>query len=104
VVQTRDLWLVSVNELQTAKDDMRHGMCVTAWGLVTEGQMRKLLITLSATLALAGCGGNSDAPKTSGQSQLYSTQRDALDKAKGVNDTLGRADMVRRAQEENQIR
>lgn len=65
--------------------------------------MRTLLITLIATLVVAGCG-NSDAPKASSQSRLYSTQRDALDKAKGVNDTLRQADMVRRAQEENQIR
>jgi hypothetical protein len=70
---------------------------------MTEGQMRTLLIAALA-LALAGCGGNSDAPKASGNSRLYSTQRDALDKAKGVNDTLRQADMVRRAQEENQIR
>ena len=67
--------------------------------------MRTLLIAaLVLVLALAGCGGNSDAPKASGDSRLYSTQRDALDKAKGVNDTLRQADMVRRAQEENQIR
>jgi uncharacterized protein YcfL len=71
---------------------------------MTEGQMRTLLITLIAALALASCGGNSDAPKASSQSRLYSTQRDALDKAKSVSDTLGQADMVRRAQEENQIR
>ena len=65
--------------------------------------MRTLLITLIAALALTGCGENSDAPKASGNSRLYSTQRDALDKAKGVNDTLRQADMVRRAQEDNQI-
>jgi len=66
--------------------------------------MRTLLITLVAALALASCSDNSDAPKASGKSRLYSTQRDALDKAKGVNDTLRQADMVRRAQEDNQIR
>ena len=65
--------------------------------------MRTLLITLIAALALTGCGGNSDAPKASGNSRLYSTQRDALDKAKGVNDTLRQEDTVRRAQEDNQI-
>jgi hypothetical protein len=65
--------------------------------------MRTLLITLIAALALTGCGGNSDAPKASGNSRLYSTQRDALDKAKGVNDTLRQADTVRRAQEDIQI-
>jgi hypothetical protein len=70
---------------------------------MTEGQMRTLLIAALA-LGLAGCGGNSDAPKAAGDSRLYSTQRDALDKAKGVNDTLRQADMVRHAQEENQIR
>jgi hypothetical protein len=66
--------------------------------------MRTLLITLIAALALTGCGGNSDAAKTSGKTRLYDTQRDALEKAKGVNDTLRQADLVRRAQEENQIR
>ena len=66
--------------------------------------MRTLLITLVAALALAGCSGNTDAPKAAGKSRLYSTQRDALDKAKGVNDTLRQADMVRHAQEDNQIR
>ena len=66
--------------------------------------MRTLLITLIVALALVGCGGNSDASKASGKSRLYSTQRDALEKAKGVNDTLRQAEMVRRAQEENQIR
>lgn len=63
--------------------------------------MRILLITLM--MALAGCGANSDAAKASSKSKLYSTQRDALEKAKGVNDTLRQADMVRRAHEDNQI-
>ena len=67
-------------------------------------EMRTLLIILIATLALAGCGGSSDAAKTSGKTRLFDTQRDALEKAKGVNETLKQADLARRAQEENQIR
>jgi len=63
--------------------------------------MRTLLIALIAAFALTGCGGNSDAAKKSGKTRLYDTQRDALEKAKGVNDTLRQADLVRRAQEEN---
>ena len=63
--------------------------------------MRTLLIALIAALALTGCGGNSDAAKKSSKTRLYDTQRDALEKAKGVNDTLRQADFVRRAQEEN---
>lgn len=64
--------------------------------------MRTLLITLMTALTLAGCGGGSDAAKASGKTRLFDTQRDALEKAKGVNDTLRQADMVRRAQEDNQ--
>lgn len=69
-----------------------------------EGELRTLLITLIATFALGGCGASTDAPNTSGKTRLLTSQRDALDKAKGVNDTIRQADMVRRAQEENQIR
>jgi len=64
--------------------------------------MRILLITLMAVLALAGCGASSDAAKATGKTRLFDTQRDALEKARGVNDTLRQADQARRAQEENQ--
>jgi len=63
-----------------------------------------LLITLMATLTIGGCGGSSDAAKASGKTRLFDSQRDALDKAKGVNDTLLQADAVRRAEEEKQAR
>ena len=64
--------------------------------------MRILVIALMAALVLTGCGGSSEAAKASGRTRLFDTQRDALEKAKGVNDTLRQADQARRAQEENQ--
>ena len=68
-------------------------------------EMRTLFITLIATLTLAACGGNTEPAGASGKTtRLLASQRDAIDKAKGVSDTLRQADMVRRAQEENQIR
>jgi hypothetical protein len=64
--------------------------------------VRILVITVMAALVLTGCGGSSDAAKASGKTRLFDTQRDALEKARGVNDTLRQADQARRAQEENQ--
>jgi len=66
--------------------------------------MRKLSITLGVVLAaaLAGCGNSSDAAKASGQSRLFDTQRDALEKAKAVSDTVLKAEQAQRAQEEKQ--
>jgi hypothetical protein len=66
--------------------------------------MRKLWITLGVTLtiALAGCGNNSNAAKASGQSRLFDTQRDALEKAKAVSDTMLKAEQAQREQEEKQ--
>ena len=66
--------------------------------------MRILLITLMTALTITGCDGSSDAAKASGKTRLFDTQRDALEKAKGVNDTLRQADTARRAEEENQAR
>jgi hypothetical protein len=67
-----------------------------------EKPMRILLIAVIAALTLAGCGRSSDAARASGKARLYDTQRGALEKAKGVNDTLRQADQARRAQEESQ--
>ena len=66
--------------------------------------MRRLCITVGVALALAvtGCGKSSDAAKAAGQSRLYDTQRDALEKAKAVSDTLLKAEQAQRAQEEKQ--
>lgn len=66
--------------------------------------MRKLWITLGLGLAvaLAGCGNSSDAAKASGQSRLYDTQRDVLEKAKAVNDTMLKSEQAQRAQEEKE--
>ena len=68
--------------------------------------MRQLLIVLGVALALglAGCGNKSDAAKASGQSRLFDDQRDALEKAKQVGNTLNAADQARRAEEESQTK
>ena len=65
--------------------------------------MRNLLVMAAAiaTLALSGCS-NSDPEKTQEKSRLFDAQRSALEKARGVNETLQRADQARRAQEESQ--
>lgn len=64
--------------------------------------VRIAVVTLMVALMLNGCGGSSDAAKASGKTRLFDTQRDALDKAKRVNETLRQADQARRAQEEQQ--
>jgi hypothetical protein len=66
--------------------------------------MRNLWITLGLALAvaLAGCGNSSDAAKASGQSRLYDTQRDVLEKAKAVNDTMLKAEQAQRGKEEKE--
>jgi hypothetical protein len=66
--------------------------------------MRKLWVILSVALAvaLAGCGNSSDAAKASGQSRLFDTQRDALEKAKALNDMALKAEQAQRGQEEKQ--
>jgi len=70
-------------------------------GAETEALVRALMIAVMAALALSGCS-NSDPEKTQEKSRLFDTQRSALEKARGVNETLQRADQVRRAQEESQ--
>jgi hypothetical protein len=66
--------------------------------------MRNLVIVFTVALALGsgGCGNSSDSAKASGQARLFDAQRDALEKAKTVNDTVLKADRARRAQEEKQ--
>ncbi len=66
--------------------------------------MRRLLIALGVALTLgsAGCGNSSDAAKASGKARLFDAQQDALEKAKGVNNTVLQADQTRRAQEDKQ--
>ena len=65
--------------------------------------MRELLVLAAATVALALCGcSNSDPAKAQEKSRLFDAQRNALEKARGVNETLQRADQARRAQEESQ--
>jgi hypothetical protein len=64
--------------------------------------MHKILIAfgVAAALVSAGCGNSSDAAKASGQSRLYDTQRDALEKAKQVNNTVLQANQARSSQED----
>jgi hypothetical protein len=64
--------------------------------------MHKILIALSVAAALtaAGCGNSSDAAKASGHSRLYDTQRDALEKARQVNNTVLQANQARTSQED----
>jgi predicted nucleic acid-binding Zn-ribbon protein len=66
--------------------------------------MRNFVIVFAVALALGcgGCGNSSDAAKASGQARAFDTQRDALEKAKTVNNTVLQADRARRAQEEKQ--
>jgi hypothetical protein len=66
--------------------------------------MRKLWIIpgMALAVALASCGNSSDAAKAAGQSRLYDAQRDALEKAKAVNDTMLKAEQAQRGQEEKQ--
>jgi len=64
--------------------------------------VRELLVLAAATVALALCGcSNSDPEKAQEKSRLFDAQRNALEKARGVNETLQR-DQARRAQEESQ--
>ena len=72
-------------------------------GADAEAQMRKslMLVVATAVLALSGCS-NSDPEKTQEKSRLFDAQRSALEKARGVNETLQRADQGRRAQEDSQ--
>ena len=68
--------------------------------------MRAVLLGICALL-LSACSGGSDTDKpssTSKKDRLFGTQQDALDKAKGVNDTLQQADQQRKQQEEQQSR
>ena len=68
--------------------------------------MRTALLGICA-LILCACSGGSDTdkpPPTSKKDRIFDTQRNALDKAKGVNDTLQRADQQRRQDEEQQSR
>lgn len=68
--------------------------------------MRTVLLGICALL-LTACSGGSDTDKpspTSKKDRLFNTQREALDKAKGVNDTLQQADQQRKQQEDQQGR
>ena len=68
--------------------------------------MRSVLLVMACMLMLGlpGCGNSSDAAKASGKSRLFDDQRDALEKAQKLSDTMNAADQARRTEEENQTR
>ena len=61
--------------------------------------MRIFAVTLLLA-ALAAC--NNPDQQAAKQKRIFDTQRDALEKAKTVNDTVQQADQARRQQEESQ--
>lgn len=72
-------------------------------GADTEARVRELLVLAAAMVSLALCGcSNSDPEKAQEKSRLFDAQRNALEKARGVSETLQRADQTRRTQEESQ--
>jgi hypothetical protein len=62
--------------------------------------MRALIVLLA--LALCACGDSGQQART--QDRLFDTQRSALEKAKGVNDTVMEAAQRQRAEEEAQAK
>ena len=67
--------------------------------------MRSKSIVALAGLMFAACGSPPEpAANTGSQTRIFDTQRDALDKAKAVNETVMQADQARRAQEEAQAK
>ena len=67
--------------------------------------MRTGLVVLLAGLALAACGPQpQSASNASTQTRIFDTQRNALDKAKSVNETVQQGDQALRAQEEAQAK
>lgn len=68
--------------------------------------MRSVLMAMAVLLVLVlpGCGNSSDAAKASGKSRLFDDQRDALEKAQKLSNTMNAADQARRTEEENQTK
>jgi uncharacterized protein YcfL len=66
--------------------------------------MRTALIVGLAVLILAGCGPEPESASNAAQTRIYDTQRNALDKAKAVNDTVTQGAEALRAQEEAQAK
>ena len=62
--------------------------------------MRSVIVLLA--LALCACGDGGHQPPTQGR--IYDTQRQALDKAKAVNDTVMDSAQRQRAEEESQAK
>jgi hypothetical protein len=71
--------------------------------LLSGATMKRALVWAAAAFVLAGCGpqpqgGSSTAPR------IFDTQRNALDKAKTVNDSVTQGAEALRAQEEAQAK
>jgi uncharacterized protein YcfL len=67
--------------------------------------MRTGLMVVLTGLMLTGCGPQPQSASNGGtQTRIFDTQRDALEKAKGVNETVMQGDQARRAQEEAQAK
>lgn len=64
--------------------------------------MRNLLTIAAAALALSACGKPEHAAQTQPTPRIFDTQRDALGKARQVNDTVQQSAEALRAQEEAQ--
>ena len=63
--------------------------------------MRPALFSALLALLLSAC----DAPREpAGQARLFDSQRQVLEKAKGVDNTVQQADQQRRAEEDAQSR
>jgi len=67
--------------------------------------MRTHFIVALAGLTLAGCGPQPESTSSgAAQTRIFDTQRNALDKAKAVNDTVTQGAEALRAQEEAQTK
>ena len=65
--------------------------------------MRTLLPALLLALTLAACGRQSDSASGAAKhDRIYDTQRNVLEQAKTVNDTVQQADQARREQEQRE--
>ncbi len=66
--------------------------------------MRTALILVFAALTVAGCGPQPQSASNPDQTRIFDTQRNALDKAKTMNETVMQNDHALRAQEDAQAK
>lgn len=60
-----------------------------------------ILFSTLVCLTIQGCGDQASSRQQTDQTRIFDTQRDALDKAKSVQDTVLRADSQRRDREKD---